>query len=215
MEPRREPPLVARGQYPAVVLTGKAQKSPYVHGQDNGRVVLTAQDLSAKDAQANLVATKDPADRAHTTRDAFGLLVPSALLDDDGHARPNPDVRHAKPRKYPPSSIAGNGVAYDSAFDEWHEARRRLAAQGIELGGHGHTMAAAVGALESRRKDSIRLRDVIEQKTKTRATRAEIQLDREATRLLQQARDRGIGQRASGISRDRTLRLLSSGRNRA
>ena len=202
--------MVARGQYPAVVLTGKAQKSPYVHGQDNGRVVLTAQE-----SQVGWWATRDHSARPHTARDAWGRLIPSARADDDGHARPNPDVRHAKPRKYPPSSIAGNGVAYDSAFDEWHEARRRLAAQGIELGGHGHTMAAAVGALESRRKDSIRLRDVIEQKTRTRATRTEIELDREATRLLQQARDRGIGQRASGISRDRTLRLLSSGRNRA
>lgn len=205
MEPRREPPLVARGQYPAVVLTGKAQKSPYVHGQDNGRVVLTAQE-----SQVGLVATKDPADRAHTTRDAFGLLIPSALLDDDGHARPNPDVRHAKPRKYPPSSIAGNGVAYDSAFDEWHEARRRLAAQGIELGGHGHTMAAAVGALESRRKDSIRLRDVIEQKTRTRATRTEIELDRAATRLLLEAK---AARRST-----RPMMLRSSGgggRNRA
>ena len=200
---------------------GKAQRSPYLHGNDNGRVVLTAQDLSAKDAQANLVPTKDPADRAHTTRDQFGLLIPAAIIDDDGHARPNPEVRHARPRRYPASSIAGNGIAYDSAFDEWYEAKRRLAAEGIQLGGHGLALAAALGLVESRCKETIRLRDVIEQKTRVRATRSEIELDRAASRLLQKARDQGIkasrdqgeGTRdqAAGISRDRNSRLRNCG----
>lgn len=175
-------PLVVRPIARGVTLLGFSQKSPYAHGMDNGRRVLTA------GPESGLTPTRDPSDRAHTARDQFGLLIPAAIIDDDGHARPNPDAKGAKPRLYPASSIVAGGIGIDSSFDAWAEQKQRLAREGIELGGSRLSLAQAAGAAESRRKDALRLRDVLEKKTRVRATREEIRLSREASVLLARAK---------------------------
>lgn len=171
-----------------VSFLSRGRRSPYVYGEDNGRRVLTA------GPERELYPTKDPSDRAHTSRDQFGLLIPAAVADQDGHARPNPELQGAKAQLYPRSSMTAGGIAIDSSFDEWAEHRRRLAAEGIELGGGRLSLAQAVGAVQTRARDAIRLRDVIEQRTRVRATKDEIRLSREATRLLKQARQGGASQ---------------------
>lgn len=155
-------------------------RSPYVHGLDNARRCLTA-------AAGEQIPTKDVSDRAHAARDSAGVLIPAALIDEDGHARPNPAVQSARPRLYPKSSMTAGGIGIDSSFDAWAEQRRRLALEGIELGGSRLSLAQAAGQAESRRKDALRLRDVLEQRTRVKATREEIRLSREASRLLRQS----------------------------
>lgn len=96
--------------------------------------------------EAGLVATRDPADRAHNTRDGTreNRIVPAATTLG-GRARPNLSLS-ARPRRYPPTHLNGAGLAIDSQFDDWHEARNRLA--GIAFVGadlrerdHGHAAA--------------------------------------------------------------------------
>ena len=90
-----------------------------VIGRSGGRgpgVKIKGKALDRKGAEARTVATRDPADRAHDIRDQDNFLVSATGLDD----------RHARARRYPRSQMTSRGVAFDSAFDAWHERRLRL-----------------------------------------------------------------------------------------
>lgn len=71
-----------------------------------------------------LVETVDPADRAHEVR-VGSMLIPAHVVVD-GVAVAN-RLLPARPRRYPASQVNGAGLAVDSQFDAWHEARKRLA----------------------------------------------------------------------------------------
>lgn len=89
--------------------------------QGNGRISLTC-----APAGVELVATRDPADRAHRVREwnaKAGWMYVSAA-DGRGLARAG---LVATARRYPRSSMTLSGVAFDSMFDETHERQLRLA----------------------------------------------------------------------------------------
>lgn len=84
---------------------------------------IQVQQTCAATSDSVVLATGDPADRAHGMRDGAGLLVPAAL-----GKRPNPAVINAaKWRAYPRSHVDGAGRGIDSQFDQLYEAQRRLA----------------------------------------------------------------------------------------
>lgn len=89
-----------------------------------------------------LVATRDPADRAHGVRDDRGLLVPAALGKHPTRARPNQAVGHAAPRMYHESQVNGAGLAVDSQFDWLYEAQQRL--EGVPGIGRGSANTSAI-----------------------------------------------------------------------
>lgn len=178
-------------------------------GKSNRRVVITAQsvDGTVERARGPLMATSDPADRAHAHFDAHGWLVPAA--DEDGRAVPN---LGARARRYHPSQMVtgkdGRSVAWDSAYDGWDELRREIESAGIRLSAPTMTLAVMVGTLrvgprEARmlsrfRQDDgsvgggggLRLRNMIEQRTRQKLTTTEKSLRTAGSRLLREAREK-------------------------
>jgi len=202
-------------------MVTKAQTAAAIaaRGKSNRRVVITAQsvDGTVERARGPLMATSDPADRAHAHFDAHGWLVPAA--DEDGRAVPN---LGARARRYHPSQMVtgkdGRSVAWDSAYDGWDELRREIESAGIRLSAPTMTLAVMVGTLrvgprearmlERARRDGfslrrgdgggnggggdggVRLRDVLEQHTKQKMTMAEKSLRTAGTLLLRQSREK-------------------------
>ena len=202
-------------------MVTKAQTAAAIaaRGKSNRRVVITAQsvDGTVERARGPLMATSDPADRAHAHFDAHGWLVPAA--DEDGRAVPN---LGARARRYHPSQMVtgkdGRSVAWDSAYDGWDELRREIESAGIRLSAPTMTLAVMVGTLrvgprearmlERARRDGfslrrgdgggnggggdggVRLRDVLEQHTKQKMTMAEKSLRTSGTLLLRQSREK-------------------------
>lgn len=209
--------MTARGQTAktvAVVVGPGGGGGVGARGKSNRRVVITAQsvDGTVERARGPLMATSDPADRAHAHFDAHGWLVPAA--DEDGRAVPN---LGARARRYHPSQMVtgkdGRSVAWDSAYDGWDELRREIESAGIRLSAPTMTLAVAVGTLrvgprearmlERARRDGfslrrgdgggdggVRLRDVLEQRTKQKMTMAEKSLRTAGTLLLRQSREK-------------------------
>lgn len=138
-----------------------------------------------------LVRTTDMSDRAHGCVDSCGYLIPAATST----GKPNPQVRGATPRAYPPSQMAGR-IAHDSAFDEWDARRRRLEEEEIILSPPAAAVAheRALALLQSQGGRDRRTGLLVLSKTiRVRLTPRERELERAGSRLLAQARgQRGL-----------------------
>lgn len=153
----------------------KRRTGPTEHADDNGRVCLTG-------ALTRLYETQDPHDRAHTCRDAGGLLLPAA---EDGHLDPNVPSRA---RRYHVSQVVAVRVGrrtlvvgIDSAFDAAAARARRLEAAGIPVGWQG--------AIPSPRHEQA-LHEAAGRRSRVKRTRTEAALEREGTRILAAAEAR-------------------------
>lgn len=104
----------------------------------NADVYLCAWPPASHPQAAELtVATRDPADRAHSVHDQRvigGLLVPAGKLCGNSAM--------ARPRRYPPCQMTSRGVSHDSACDELAERVKRLESWG--WGGGGARQYAAM-----------------------------------------------------------------------
>lgn len=76
-------------------------------------------------APAELVATRDPMDRAHGHVAPGGGLSPACRTDGRGRPVGRP-IAGSVPRVYPPACMTRAGVAHDSAFDSWYDSAREL-----------------------------------------------------------------------------------------
>lgn len=84
--------------------------------------------------------TSDVHDRAHGCVDTDGQLLNGAR------------IANASPRMYPRSALNGAGVALDTVAERLDERQRRLAREGLEVGGGGNVaehVHAALGRLEA------------------------------------------------------------------
>lgn len=167
---------------------------PYIHSEDNGRVVITAGERP--DRPAGLVTSTDHSDRAHLSYDAAGFLRPSATDLDGMLEEPVIDTSFAsRPRRYPQACCVavtgGHGVPHDSMFDGWYAAARKLSAAGIEVG-LGRARPGDDGPVDALRLADIlgrrRLRALLRPRLRTGGeSAAEMALTREASRLLLEA----------------------------
>lgn len=165
---------------PQITRKKRRSGSPWAHGGDNGRVVLVAHPASAT------IDTADPFDRAHLSGTSAGgfMFHPSAFVRPDGTVGVN-RMFPSTPRRYPRSAMTSRGVAHDSMFDDWHEARSRLIREGIALGRSGPCASAAASALDNRLRENLRLRDVLEPRTRQAGmTPREAELERRANEIL-------------------------------
>lgn len=162
----------------------KAVRGPYLYSDANARRVLTG----AK--QSECLPTHDPYDRAHVQRDAFGLLTPSAHRSGEHDCLSRGVV--SKPRLYHASQMVtcvdAEGVAsrigVDSSFDGWAEAHKNLSREGITLGAQPMRQAEAAAWLDNRLNGNIRLRDMLEPRTRQRQSAGEKALEDQASDLL-------------------------------
>lgn len=162
------------------------KKRRTLHDLDNTRVCLTGAD------ESRCKETMDPFDRAHDARDPRGNLKPAAILTGQGGARVS--VKHSTPRRYPKDlcaivTIAGKPtrIGIDSVFDSTFLLTEQLARDGLDVGAGINPVHAAL-ALAERILDDEQLRSTIRPETHQRMTARELELHREGTRLLKQAR---------------------------
>lgn len=151
-------------------------------GRPNRREVLVVAAYAGP-----LVRTTDPSDRAHGVVDSAGYIVPAATPG----GRPNPRVRGATPRAYPPSQMAGD-IANDSAFDEWERRRRRLEEEEIILAPPAAAAARerAMAVLQSRGgRDPRNGLMVLKGTICVQMTPREKALERAGTNILKRARE--------------------------
>jgi hypothetical protein len=159
---------------------------PYASSDDNARRVLTGA------APSECVPTADPFDRAHCVRggDLMNRFVPAADIET---GRPTRNLT-AKPRLYPRCYMTGAGVSTDSMWDRWWLKCLWLQQQGVELGG---TSRSSIEVIETAMQSGVgkreRLRDLLHQRTRQRVTRRQAELERQASELLRQDRDRRRG----------------------
>lgn len=155
---------------------------PYASSDDNGRTVLTGA------APSRCVATSDPFDRAHTTRDG-GLMNRFLPAADIESGKPTRNLQ-ASPRLYPPCYMTGQGISTDSMWDRWWLKCLWLKQQGVELGG---TSRSSIEVIETAMQSGVgrkeRLRDLLHQRTKQRITRRQADLERQGSALLARAAD--------------------------
>lgn len=90
-----------------------------------GRDLLPGARHAAPGFEDGLVPTVDPADRAHDVKIGGKMLLPAHVMRR-GVAVANTTLP-ARPRRYPAHQVNGAGLAVDSQFDDWFEARKRLA----------------------------------------------------------------------------------------
>lgn len=174
------------------------------HWDDNGKVVLTGEQIAGSQREgfvASLVTTSDPSDRAHLERDPVAgvpreldeawVLADPGLLRSRYHGRTLP----GELRRYHPSQVTSRGIAYDSMFDGAALTAAYLQRElGIDLGWRTgfprpHRIEYAESELARARvfagdPSEHGARRLVERRMKTRMTREEAELEREANRLL-------------------------------
>jgi hypothetical protein len=160
------------------------KRQTFAHSGGNSREVLTVETSGA------VYTTSDPHDRAHDSKDPFGQLHPAA--DPTGKLTLGVQSR---PRRYNRSqvvvylaarkgkAIGPRAIGVDSMYDGWARAYRKLAAAGVMLGKfvEGSKAAAMADAMLPR---GVELRDVLHQRTRTRMSPKELELERAASALL-------------------------------
>lgn len=147
-------------------------------GPSNTDRILTGRSIRSRDAfEASLVPTRDVHDRAHAVtapgKDGQRRLVSARALPS----------HQARPRLYHPSQMSSRGVAYDSVPDETYEREKWLRDEGVELH-RVRTSVVVEYAIEMFGADAVR--SMLRPRTKIGGmTPAEVELEREASRLLQ------------------------------
>lgn len=166
---RHDRTMIQQAQQQAKTKPNRARR--YEH--DNGLVVLTGA------ARASCVPSPDKCDRAH-------LLMTPTHMFYRGDRVPNATSRH-----YHPSQVTSRGMPFDSAYDEWARLVSKYADAGINLGGGAVRFVAS--SVEERAEMASRmggpdvLRAVLHQRTRCDMSPREMELEREASRLLNES----------------------------